>query len=73
MAEQILLNGIPLQGDELLHPREAAAVLGIGPHYLRQLSDEGKVASRRGPMAHRMYLASDVIAFRRERRARRPS
>lgn len=68
MGERFLVGGVPLQGDELLHESEARAVLNAGRRALRVLRDDGTLPFRTDPGGKRRYLASDVLALRRERR-----
>jgi predicted site-specific integrase-resolvase len=51
---------------EMLRVGQAAAKLGIGPHRLRQLSNEGRVPVVWGPYG-RMYRTEDIERFREAR------
>lgn len=68
MGEAFFLNGLPMDGTEMLTPRETAAVLGVGPLRVRQLASSGDLPYSRGMGGHRRYLAADVITLREKRR-----
>jgi hypothetical protein len=70
MAELIILDGIPLRGDELPSPGEALAVLKTSYRSLGRLANSGVLPCLLTAGGHRRYLASDVLAVRSERRRR---
>ncbi len=53
--------------DQLLSPRDAGRIIGLGTPRLQQLDREGRLKALRDSAGRRFYTRKAVEAFRRER------
>jgi excisionase family DNA binding protein len=62
---------MPANPDDLMSPSDAARVLGISVDQVRQLSDQGRLATLRTVGGRRLFRRSDVdqLAAKRSRAA----
>jgi excisionase family DNA binding protein len=53
------------QRDAMLHPGEAARILGVSYGVLRRMAESGRLVSLQTLGGHRRYRTDDVLAVRR--------
>lgn len=52
-----------MAADELISPKQAAAICGITPDHLARMANAGKLTASKPGGSHRRYLRSEVEAL----------
>lgn len=61
---QVGSSGATQVPNRLLHPKEAAALLGIDRRTLTRAAQRGRIKAVRTPGGHRRYYEADVAALK---------